>query len=58
MSEEGGGRASHSGIIAMFYPKPTLKPVLYWQGIVEIIARGVLIVSRLLIVIENEKQKY
>ena len=48
MSEEaaaGGEAKSYAGIIAMFIPKPTLQPVMFWQGIVETVARGVLVVS-------------
>ena len=51
MSE--GTEKSSSGsvvgnIASAFIPHPTLAPVKYWQGIVEIVARGVLLV-RLLI---------
>lgn len=43
-SAASSSRPSASGIINQFIPRPTLQPVLYWQGIVEIIARGVLLV--------------
>ena len=44
MSSEGRPSSSHAGIIAMFIPKPSLKHVMFWQGIVEIVARAIIVV--------------
>ena len=43
--EGGGGGGTGGGILQYFIPHPTLAPVKYWQGIVEIIARVVVLVS-------------
>lgn len=51
MSDEGGGESSGGGrissntIVVIMTPHPSLAIVKFWQGIVEIIARGIALVS-------------
>ena len=51
MSEKGGGESSGGGgissntVIVIITPHPSLAIVRFWQGIVEIIARGIVLVS-------------
>ena len=47
-SEAGGGGGSRAGSVAKaFVPHPSLGAVTFWQGIVEIVLRAVVIVSGL-----------